>query len=256
MTTSLTIRLSISILLILPLLILPPRAQTNPRLHPPKEENSWPLFVFAKLDSFSVRYTQFFRSHFDTVAVEHLPTWLELDVDSLSFGEHFLTRMVVVKDNEKEILRKLREFVSMRDEIGMTQFIPSPDFPSENFVLGHREGSLMLVPYDAMGVKDPLQDLDIVHYLKKRGAFMTDQENREDLIVFCRGNIQEVDLWYPRMAKEVLHTHTIPGNINPTGYLEFFEGSDRDMIMSSYKFQDPIKMYLPTPEGRRGDEEN
>ena len=244
MTTSLYLRLSISILLILPVLISPPAAQTNTRLHPPEEDHSWPLFVFARLDSFSVRYNHFFRSHFDTVSIEQLPTWLELDVDSLSFGEHILTRMVVVKDNDQEILRKLRELVSMNDEIGMTQFVPSPDFPSENFVLGHREGSLTLVPYDAMGVKNPLQDLDIVHYLKKRRAFMTDQENREDFVVFCRGNMKEVDIWYPRMAKEVLHTHTIPGNINPTGYLEFFEGSDRDMIMSSYRYQGPIKRYV------------
>ena len=237
------IRLSISILFILPFLLSPPAAQASAYVHPPKEDRSWPVFVFAELDSFSVRYSHFFRSHFDTVAVEQLPTWLELDVDSLSFGEHLLTRMVVVKDNDEEILRKLREFVSMNDEIGMTQFVANPEFPSENFVLGHREGSLTLVPYGAMGVKDPLEGLDVVHYLRKRGAFMTEQENREDFIVLSRGDMTEVDIWYPRMAKEVLHTHTIPGNINPTGYVEFFEGSDRDLIMSIYKFQHPIRRF-------------
>jgi len=241
---SLYIRASISILLVLPFLLSPLAAHTNARTHPAEEETSWPIFVFADLDSFSVRYDDFFRFHFEAVVVQQLPTWLELDVDSLSFGEHVLTRMVVVKDNDEEILRKLRKLVSMNDEIGMTQFVPSPEFPSEYFVLGHREGSLTLVPYDAMGVKDPLQGLDVVHYLRTRGAFMADQENGEIVIVLSRGNIREVDVWYPRMAKEVLHTHTIPGNINPTGYFEFFEGSDRDLIMSSYKFQDPIRRFL------------
>jgi hypothetical protein len=202
------------------------------------------VFVLADLDSFAVRYDTFFASHFDTVAIERLPTWLELDAASLSYGDHVLTRVPVVQDNEEEILKKLRALVSMQDEIGMTQFHPDPEFPSDFFVLGHRDGSLTLVPYDAMGVKDPLWGPQIVTYLKDRGAFLSGEKDRETLIIVTRGNMEEVDLWYPRMAREVLHTHTIPGNINPTGYLEFFEGSDRDLIMNSYRIQDPIRRRL------------
>jgi hypothetical protein len=237
-------RLSVSVILILSFLISIPGARAGTRVHPPRPDSSWPILVFAELDSFRVRYGRFFRSHFDTVAVDRLPTWLEVDADSLSVGERVLARMVVSKDNEEEILRKLLEFVSMDDEIGMTQFSAHPDFPSENLILGHREGSLTLVSYDAMGVRDTLQNLDVVRYLGDRVAFMTDDESSEDLVVLSRGSMAEVDMWYPRLATEVLHTHTIPGNINPTGYEEFFEGSDRDLIVITFRFQDPIRRFL------------
>lgn len=242
---------TISILLILSLPLSPPEAKANALVHPPKEDSSWPILVFAELDSFLVRYDRFFRSHFGAVAVEQLPTWLEVDVDSLVYGERFLTRMVVVGDDDEKILGKLQELVSMNGEIAMTQFGPEPRFPSESFVLGHRNGSVTLVPYDAMGVKDPLEGRDIVDYLKRRGAFMTDDEETNDFVVVSRGDIEEVDIWYPRMAKEVLHTHTIPGNINPTGYLDFFEGSDRDLIMSTYGFQEPVRVFLLSRRGSK-----
>jgi hypothetical protein len=59
--------------------------------------------------------------------------------------------------------------------------------------------------------------------------------------------MSQVEMWYPQLAREVLHTHTIPGNINPTGYEEFFEGSDRDLIVVSFRFQDPIRRLVLSP---------
>jgi hypothetical protein len=240
---------TLSILVSLTLPLSPPEAKANAFVHPPDEDSFWPILVFAEVDSFLVRYDRFFRSHFGAVAVDRLPTWLEIDLDSLVHGERFVARLVAVGDDDEKILAKLQELVSMNGEIAMTQFGPEPRFPSESFVLGHKNGSVTLVPYNAMEVKAPLEGLDVVDYLKRRGAFMTDGDRSNDLVVLSRGNVEEVDIWYPRMAREVLHTHTIPGNINPTGYLEFFEGSDRDLIVSTYVFQEPIRMFLLSRRG-------
>jgi len=155
-----------------------------------------------------------------------------------------VTGMVRVRDNEEEILSGLLGLVSRRYEIGLTQFAPEPAFPSEDFVLGHDEGDLTLVAYQAVGIQDTLRGPPVVRFLAERGAFLTGGEDDSTRIVLTRGDLKEVDIWYPTLAREVLHTHTIPGNINPTGYLDFFEGSDRDMVMVSRQFQLPVVKWL------------
>jgi hypothetical protein len=218
---------------------------------PSAVDTAWPLRVFADLDSFSVRYDRFYRSCFGTVSAEDLPAWIEIDAGSLSDGEQVLARTAVVGTNEDEILEKLLALVSMDDEIGLTQFSAQPDFSSQYFVLGHRDGSLTLVVYDALAVRDTLQDLDAVRYLAEKGAFLSREAAVADPVVLCRGNRNEVTMWYPRLAREVLHTHTIPGNINPTGYQEFFEGSDRDLIVVAFRLQDPIRRYFRSPGDKK-----
>jgi len=54
--------------------------------------------------------------------------------------------------------------------------------------MGHREGSLTLVPYDAMGVRDTLRGLEAGHYLAEKGAFLTAEADAPDPVVLCRGN--------------------------------------------------------------------
>lgn len=200
--------------------------------------------MFARVDSFEIRYGQFFRDQFRGADPKRLPTWLGVDPDSLGFGESVVTRRVRVQGNEEEILAELLALVSHRTEIGLTQFAPDPAFPSEDFVLGHVEAGLTLVSYQAVGVQDTLQGLDAVRFLADRGAFLTGRGDDSTLVVLTRGDRKEVDIWYPTLAREVLHTHTIPGNINPTGYLDFFEGSDRDMVMVSRQFQLPVVTWL------------
>lgn len=200
--------------------------------------------MFARVDSFQIRYGQFFRDQFRGADPAGLPSWLEVDPDSLGFGESVVTRMVRVRDNEEEILARLLDLASRRYEVGLTQFSPGPAFPSEDFVLGHDGGGLTLVPYQAVGIQDTIRGPAVVRFLADRGAFLTGREDDSTLVVLTRGDRKEVDIWYPTLAREVLHTHTIPGNINPTGYLDFFEGSDRDMVMVSREFQLPVVMWL------------
>jgi hypothetical protein len=231
-------------LLLLPLPWPAGPAQAGPLVHPPGVENRRTLFVFASADSFQARYGRFFRDQFRGEDPAQLPTWLEVETDSLRFGESVVTRRVRVRDNEEEILAGLLELVSRRYEIGLTQFASEPAFPNEDFVLGHDEGGLTLVPYQAVGIQDSLRGPAAVRFLAGRGAFLTDREDDGTRVVLTRGNLKEVNIWYPTLAREVLHTHTIPGNIDPTGYLEFFEGSDRDMVMVSREFQLPIVKWL------------
>lgn len=223
-----------------------PALGAGTQMHPPREENRWPIEVFARVDSFQIRYRGFLQAQFHGVEPDRLPAWLDVETDSLGFGESVVARLTRVEGNEDAIRARLLDLVSHRYEIGLTQFGPEPSFPAVNFVLGHRDGSLTLVPFDASETKEPLLDLDAVQYLVERGAFLTDGEDDSDLVVLTRGNLQEVDIWYPTLAREVLHTHTIPGNINPTGYLEYFEGSDRDMVLVSREFQLPLRgLVLP-----------
>lgn len=233
-------------LVCLAILSLSTPAEAGRYLHPPREENRWPIEVFARADSFQFRYKDFLQAQFHGVKPERLPAWLDVETDSLGFGESVVARLTRVEGNEDAIRTRLLDLVSHRYEIGLTQFGPEPRFPAVNFVLGHRDGSLTLVPFDANETKEPLLDLDVVHYLVERCAFLTDGEDDSDRVVLTRGNLQEVDIWYPTLACEVLHTHTIPGNINPTGYLEYFEGSDRDMVLVSREFQLPLRgLVLP-----------
>lgn len=211
-------------------------------------DTSWPITVFADLDSFSVRYDRFYRTHFDA-GVGGLPSWLDIDAGSLAYGERVAARTAPVAGNEDEILKRLLNLVAMDVETGLTQFSPEPAFNPDYFILGHRDGALTLVRYDALAVKDTLQGLDVVRYLAERRAFLAAEDDAPEPVVLSRGNASQVEMWYPQLAREVLHTHTIPGNINPTGYQEFFPGSDRDLSVVSFRFQDPIRRLLSL--GRR-----
>jgi hypothetical protein len=206
-------------------------------------ETSWPITVFADLDSFSVRYDRFYRVHFNA-GIGDLPSWLDIDAGSLAYGERVLARTAPLAGNEDEIQNRLLDLVSMDVETGLTQFSPEPAFSPDYFILGHRERMLTLVRYDALAVRDTLQGLDVIRYLAERGAFLAAKEDAPQPVVLSRGNASQVEMWYPQLAREVLHTHTIPGNINPTGYLEYFPGSDRDLSVVSFRFQDPIRRLL------------
>lgn len=232
---------SLCLLLLFFSALLAPSAAAGEPVHPPREDNSWPILIFAEADSFSARYDRFFRAHFDTVSIESLPAWTDLGPEDLAPGEHLLARTAVLPGNEDAVLARLRDLVSLSDEVGMTQFAPRPWFSPEYYILGHREDELTLVSYTAMGVQDTLVDLDAARYLARRGAFLTETEDAANVVVLGRGDIVQVDMWQPVLAREVLHVHTIPGNINPTGYLEFTEGSDRDQILTAYRFQEPVR---------------
>jgi len=66
-------------------------------------------------------------------------------------------------------------------------------------------------------------------------------------VVVTGGNLRGVEIWQPKLAREVMHTHTISGNIRPTGFPEYTEGSDRDMVLSNQRFQRPVYQYVLSP---------
>lgn len=214
-----------------------PAAPNSAKTLLPAETSDWPVRVFADPEAFSTGYDAFFDAHFRAATAE-APAWLDIDPATLAEGEHALARTVVLTEgNRAQVRERLLALVTRRAETGLTQFHADPAFPKKHFVLGHQGGRLSLVAYDAYGVEDPLWDDEALDHLAERGAFVTREPARDAYVVVSRGDHRQVDVWYPRIAAQVMHTHTIEGNLRPTGYDEYFSGSDRDLAMSAARAQ-------------------